>query len=118
MVEPYHLQGTDLKATTEDGINDLSNLFGLDCMWLDDAERAVLVVGPRFHSRGAGEDEIDFALGRGWGVAAVTSVLGSVLAVKSTQTARGFLSRLLRVGGADKLSPLGDRIRREEFHAE
>lgn len=63
MIEPDHLEGTDLEATAEDGIDDLSDLLGFDCVRLDDAERAVLVVRPRFDCRSAGEYEIDFAFG-------------------------------------------------------
>lgn len=50
MIEPYHLQGADLKTTAEDRINNFSNLSSLDCVWLDDAKRAVLVVRSRLHS--------------------------------------------------------------------
>lgn len=48
----------------------------------------------------------------------MAGVLGSILTIESTQTARCFLSSLLRVGWTDELPPLGDSIRCQQLHSQ
>lgn len=48
----------------------------------------------------------------------MTSILGSILTIKSPQATRCFLSSLLRVGRTDELPPLCDSIRCQKFHSQ
>lgn len=61
MVKPDHLHGANLEPAAHDEVHDLSDQLGLDCVWLDDAEGAVLVVGAGTHHCLAGENEVDLS---------------------------------------------------------
>lgn len=85
MVEPDHLHRTHFKPAAEDDVHDLSNLLGLDCMRLDDAEGAVLVIGSGTHHSLAGEDEVDLSFGRRGGITAVAGILRPVFPIECPQ---------------------------------
>lgn len=117
MVEPDHLHGADFKAVAQNGVHDLSDQLGLDCVRFNYAEGAVVAVGTGFHDCLARKDKVDLPFSRSGSVTAVTRILCAVLPVKRPQRSWCLLSRLLGVGRPDEFSPLVDGVLGNKFHA-